>query len=157
MVILHLTPSTHSLDPGDQPAGCFSMLGGHRLRVPLTDGNGWTLSTGPLKHPLAQLRLFRPAGTIASMISNNDAHLKILNHMVEYFMLFVEDGLEESQVDELVDEHSYLAEVLLESMGLEIISVEDDKINVTLSLQDVAVFIDAKLEAEEPFVEDSTS
>ena len=91
------------------------------------------------------------------MISNNDAHLKILNHMVEYFMLFVEDGLEESQVDELVDEHSYLAEVLLESMGLEIISVEDDKINVTLSLQDVAVFIDAKLEAEEPFVEDSTS
>ena len=44
-MILHLTPSTHSLDPRDQPAGCFSMLGGHRLRVPLTGDNRWTLST----------------------------------------------------------------------------------------------------------------
>ena len=91
------------------------------------------------------------------MISNNDAHLKILNHMVEYFMLFVEEGLDESEVDELIEEHTYLAEVMLESMGMEIVSVEDGKINVTLDLQDVSVFIDAKLEAEEPFVEDSTS
>lgn len=91
------------------------------------------------------------------MISNNDAHLKILNHLVEYYMLFVGDELDEVEVDELVDEHTYLAQVLLESMGMEIVSAEDGKITVTLDLQDVGPFIDAKLESDETFVEDSTS
>ena len=92
-----------------------------------------------------------------SMISNNDARLKILNHLVEYFMLFVGDELDESEVDELVEEHTYLAQVLLESMGMEVASIEDGKITVTLDLQGVGPFIDAKLESDETFVEDSTS
>jgi len=91
------------------------------------------------------------------MTSSDDARLKILNHMVEYFMLFDDDEMDEADVDDIVDEHQYLASVLLESMGMEILSTTDGKINVTFDLQDVDAFIEAKLAAEETFVEESTS
>tara|TARA_B110001454_G_scaffold131975_2_gene122935 strand:+ start:1792 stop:2067 length:276 start_codon:yes stop_codon:yes gene_type:complete len=91
------------------------------------------------------------------MTSSSDARLKILNHMVEYFMLFVDDELDEADVDDLVDEHQYLASVMLESMGMEVLPTTDGKINVSFDLQDVGQFIEAKLAAEETFVEDSTS
>ena len=89
--------------------------------------------------------------------SSSDARLKILDHMVEYFMLFDDDELDEADVDDLVDEHQYLASVMLESMGMEVLSTTDGKINVSFDLQDVGPFIEAKLAADETFVEDSTS
>jgi len=107
--------------------------------------------------PLPWLRLFQPMCRLVSMTSSDDARLKILNHMVEYFMLFDDDEMDEADVDDIVDEHQYLASVLLESMGMEVLPTTDGKINVSFDLQDVDTFIEAKLAAEETFVEDSTS
>jgi hypothetical protein len=68
-----------------------------------------------------------------------------------------DDDMDEIDIDDAVDEHQYLASVMLESMGMEVLSTTDGKINVSFDLQDVGTFIEAKLAADETFVEDSTS
>ena len=88
------------------------------------------------------------------MPSLNDARLAILNHIVEFFMVFTPiDDANDEEVDALVEEASEQADLLMQSMGLEITeSTADGKIRAVLILADVETFIEAVL--DEKFVED---
>ena len=88
------------------------------------------------------------------MPSLNDARLAVLNHIVEFFMVFTPiDDANDEEVDALVEEASEQADLLMQSMGLEITeSTADGKIRAVLILADVETFIEAVL--DEKFVED---
>ena len=89
------------------------------------------------------------------MPSLNDARLAVLNHIVEFLMLFtpIDDATDE-EVDALIEEASEQADLLMQSMGLEIVETAADskKITAILVLADVETFIEAVL--DEKFVED---
>ena len=88
------------------------------------------------------------------MPSLNNARLAVLNHIVEFFMVFTPiDDANDEEVDALVEEASEQADLLMQSMGLEITeSTADGKIRAVLILADVETFIEAVL--DEKFVED---
>ena len=90
----------------------------------------------------------------APMPSLNNARLAVLNHIVEFFMVFTPiDDANDEEVDALVEEASEQADLLMQSMGLEITeSTADGKIRAVLILADVETFIEAVL--DEKFVED---
>ena len=89
----------------------------------------------------------------APMPSLNDARLAILNHIVEFFMVFTPiDDANDEEIDALVEEASEQADLLMQSMGLEITeSTAEGKLRACLILADVETFIEAVL--DQKFVE----
>lgn len=89
----------------------------------------------------------------APMLSLNDARLAVLNHIVEFFMVFTPiDNANDEEIDALVEEASEQADLLMQSMGMEITATDEGKICACLILADVETFIEAVL--NEKFVED---
>ena len=87
------------------------------------------------------------------MPSLNDARLAVLNHIVEFFMMFTPiDDASDAEVDALIEEASEQADLLMQSMGLEITATDDGKFTAVIVLADVETFIEAVL--DEKFVED---
>mgnify|MGYP006082393591 CR=1 FL=1 len=81
------------------------------------------------------------------MPSLNDARLAILNHITEWFMEFTDTfELEESAVDDLIEEAGEQAALLMDSMSMEIQETHaDNKITVSLELLDIVHFLDEVL------------
>ena len=87
------------------------------------------------------------------MPSLNDARLAILNHITEWFMEFTDTfELEESAVDDLIEEAGEQAALLMDSMSMEITKTVGDKITVSLELRDIVHFLEEVL--NEKFTED---
>jgi len=88
------------------------------------------------------------------MTSHNDARLAVLNHMVEWLMLFTDtDDLAEQELDELIEEATDQADLMLRSMSLEVTETHDDTITVNLQLIDIEPWLEEIL--NEKFVEDT--
>jgi hypothetical protein len=81
------------------------------------------------------------------MPSLNDTRLAILNHITEWFMEFTDTfELEESAVDDLIEEAGEQAALLMDSMSMEIQETHaDNKITVSLELLDIVHFLDEVL------------
>lgn len=77
---------------------------------------------------------------IFALMTNEEARIAVLNHISEFFVLLLGDEpLEEyEEAGEFGDE---VAEYLLGSIGLEVVSVDGDAITVTLALQDNAEYL----------------
>tara|TARA_Y100001949_G_C15755218_1_gene229661 strand:+ start:28 stop:300 length:273 start_codon:yes stop_codon:yes gene_type:complete len=88
------------------------------------------------------------------MTSHNDARLAILNHLVEWLMLFTNtDDLTEEELDELIEEATVQADLILRSLSLEVTETHDDTITVKLQLVDIEPWLEEVL--NEKFVEDT--
>ena len=88
------------------------------------------------------------------MTSHNDARLAVLNHMVEWLMLFTDtDDLAEQELDELIEEATDQADLMLRSMSLEVTQTHDDTITVNLQLVDIEPWLEEILNKK--FVEDT--
>ena len=88
------------------------------------------------------------------MTSHNDARLAVLNHMVEWLMLFTDtEDLAEQELDELIEEATDQADLMLRSMSLEVTETHDDTITVNLQLIDIEPWLEEIL--NEKFVEDT--
>ncbi|SVB44958.1 uncharacterized protein METZ01_LOCUS197812 [marine metagenome] len=88
------------------------------------------------------------------MTSHNDARLAILNHLVEWLMLFTNtDELAEDELDELIEEATDQADLMLRSMSLEVTETHNDTITVNLQLVDIEPWLEEVL--NEKFVEDT--
>jgi len=88
------------------------------------------------------------------MTSHNDARLAVLNHMVEWLILFTDtDDLAEQELDELIEEATDQADLMLRSMSLEVTETHDDTITVNLQLIDIEPWLEEIL--NEKFVEDT--
>jgi len=88
------------------------------------------------------------------MPSINDARLAVLNHITEWFMEFTDTfELEESAVDDLIEEAGEQAALLMDSMSMEIQELHaDNEMIVSIKLMDIVLFLDEKL--NETLVED---
>ena len=92
--------------------------------------------------------------SVFHMTSHNDARLAILNHMVEWLMLFTNtDDLTEEELDELIEEATDQADLMLRSMSLEVTETHDDMIAVKLQLLEIEPWLEEVL--NEKFVEDA--
>ena len=88
------------------------------------------------------------------MTSHNDARLAILNHLVEWLMLFTNtDDLTEEELDELIEEATDQADLILRSLTLEVTETHNDTITVNLQLVDIEPWLEEVL--NEKFVEDT--
>ena len=88
------------------------------------------------------------------MTSHNDARLAILNHMTEWLMLFTNtDDLTEEELDELIEEATDQADLMLRSMSLEVTKIQGSTIAVNLQLVDIEPWLEEVL--NEKFVEDA--
>jgi hypothetical protein len=87
------------------------------------------------------------------MTSHNDARLAILNHVVEWLILFTDtDDLAEEELDEIIEEATDQADLILRSMSLEVTETHNDLIAVNLQLVDIEPWLEEVL--NEKFVED---
>jgi len=88
------------------------------------------------------------------MPSINDARLAVLNHITEWFMEFTDTfELEESTIDDLIEEAGEQAALLMDSMSMEIQELHaDNEMIVSIKLMDIVLFLDEKL--NETLVED---
>jgi hypothetical protein len=88
------------------------------------------------------------------MPSINDARLAVLNHITEWFMEFTDTfELEESTIDDLIEEAGEQAALLMDSMSMEIQELHaDNEMIVSIKLMDIVHFLDEKL--NETLVED---
>jgi K+-sensing histidine kinase KdpD len=88
------------------------------------------------------------------MTSHNDARLAILNHMTEWLMLFTNtDDLTEEELDELIEEATDQADLMLRSMSLEVTKIQGSRIAANLQLVDIEPWLEEVL--NEKFVEDA--
>lgn len=88
------------------------------------------------------------------MTSHNDARLAILNHMTEWLILFTNtDDLTEEELDELIEEATDQADLMLRSMSLEVTKIQGSRIAANLQLVDIEPWLEEVL--NEKFVEDA--
>lgn len=88
------------------------------------------------------------------MTSHNDARLAVLNHIVEWLMLFTNtDDLTEQELDEMIEEATDQADLMLRSMSLEVTKIQGKTIAVKLQLVDIEPWLEEVL--NEKFVEDT--
>lgn len=88
------------------------------------------------------------------MTSHNDARLAVLNHIVEWLMLFTNtDELTEQELDEMIEEATDQADLMLRSMSLEVTKIQGNTIAVKLQLVDIEPWLEEVL--NEKFVEDT--
>jgi hypothetical protein len=82
-------------------------------------------------------------------MTNDDARLAIFNHFVAFFMDTEDPGdWTVEQVDQWRTTGENYSECLIGSMGMEVLSVEDDVITVTLKLQDTLKYINEWLSGD---------
>jgi len=88
------------------------------------------------------------------MRSTNDARIKILEHISEFFMEFtMTDEIAQPELEELLREADEQAGMLMDSMGIEITAVTGDVIHLNMKLNEVGAFIDNYL--DQRFTEDA--
>lgn len=90
----------------------------------------------PLGSPEGAAEPYQVVIDKASMITGPEAKIKIYESIVDVLVsIGVDDDMSDSDVDELAEEMSELADILLETLGLEVDSVEEDgSIKATLRL-----------------------
>jgi hypothetical protein len=77
-----------------------------------------------------------------TLMTNEDARLKIFSHFVDFFMDSEDPGTwTPKEVEEFREHGENYSECLMGSLGLEVQGVEGDTITVTLKLRDTLEFI----------------
>jgi len=83
------------------------------------------------------------------MKSTNDARLAILSHITEFFMEFTNtEGMDAATINELTEEAEEQANLLMDSMTLEVTGIQDGLITLSMRLTDLGAFIDDYLDAK---------
>jgi len=91
-----------------------------------------------------------------TLMTNEDAKLKIYNHFVQFFMDTEDPGdWTPAMIEEFRERGENYSECLMGSLGLEVQSVEGDSITVTLKLRDTLEYINEWLAGGVVSIDDS--
>lgn len=91
-----------------------------------------------------------------TLMTNEDAKLKIYNHFVQFFMDTEDPGdWTPAMIEEFRERGENYSECLMGSLGLEVHSVDGDSITVTLKLRDTLEYINEWLAKDVVSMDDS--
>lgn len=97
---------------------------------------------------LFQRKKLRAIRLIVVSMTNDEAKLAVLKHLSECFFL-IWDPEEDEDEEEAADISDEMAECLMGSIGLEVVSVHGDTITVTLNLRNNEEYINEWIANEE--------